>query len=187
MIKERTELVTPALSGLLDFWLGKCTNGNPPVSSTIAPQELRPWKDNIVIFEVINDEDFVYSYYGRKLAEAFGRSRLGATLDALPPDQHAILAAEYAAVRRERLPVSRVHMADFGRGLGSWERLVLPLSSDGASVDKLLVAAYELSTPQPESEPAVPRMPESAGFDQTSFDQTSFDQTATDEHTKAPA
>ncbi|WP_211099819.1 PAS domain-containing protein [Azospirillum brasilense] len=144
MIKERTELATPHLSGLLDFWLTKCIGGKPPVSSTVAPADLRPWKDNIVIFEVIGDDDFVYSYYGQSLAAAFGHSRLGATLDDLPEEQRAILRPEYASLLRERLPVARVYTADFSGVMRTWERLALPMSSDGETIDKILVAAYEL-------------------------------------------
>jgi len=149
MIKERTELATPHLSGLLDFWLTKCTGDKPPVSSTIAPADLRPWKDNIVIFEVIGEDDFVYSYYGKALAEAFGHSRLGATLDELPEEQRAILRPEYESARRERLPVARVYTADFAGTTRTWERLVLPMSSDGELIDKILVAAYELTGERP--------------------------------------
>lgn len=145
MIKERTELATSALSGLLDFWLTKSLDGQPPVPSSIAPADLRPWKDNIVIFEVIGDDDFVYSYYGKELAAAFGHSRLGATLDDLPEEQRAILRPEYESVRRERLPVARVYTADFSGVMRTWERLVLPMSSDGEHIDKLLVAAYEMT------------------------------------------
>ncbi|MBP2295129.1 PAS domain-containing protein [Azospirillum rugosum] len=145
MIKERTELATPHLSGLLDFWLTKRVGDKPPISSTIAPADLRPWKDNIVIFEVIGEDDFVYSYYGKALAAAFGHSRLGATLDELPEEQRAILRPEYASVLRERMPVARVYTADFGGTTRSWERLALPMSSDGDLIDKILVAAYELT------------------------------------------
>jgi hypothetical protein len=145
MTKERTELATPALKGLLDFWRGKCAGGKTPVSSTITPAELRPWKNNIVIFEVIGEDDFVYSYYGRALADAFGHSRLGHTLDALPLEQQTVLRAEYAAVQRDRQPVARTHTAVFGGTQRTWERLVLPLSSDGDAVDKLLVAAFEIA------------------------------------------
>lgn len=146
MTKERTELATPSLSGLLDFWLTKCVNGQPPAPETISPVDLRPWKDNIVVFEVIGDDAFVYSYYGKALAAAFGQSRLGATLDDLPPEQRAVLLPEYDTVRRERLPIARIHTADFGGRQRSWERLVLPMSSDGTTIDKLLVAAYEMPT-----------------------------------------
>lgn len=160
MIKERTELATPHLSGLLDFWLTKCIGGKPPVSSTVAPADLRPWKDNIVIFEVIGDDDFVYSYYGQSLAAAFGHSRLGATLDDLPEEQRAILRPEYASLLREQLPVARVYTADFSGVMRTWERLALPMSSDGETIDKILVAAYELPPDEP---PCAALIPAAAG------------------------
>lgn len=144
MIKERNELATSALSGLFDFWRTKHCGEKPPVASTIAPADLRLWKDNIVIFEVIGDGEYVYSYYGQALAAAFGHSRLGATLDELPTEQRAILLPEYETVRREKIPVTRIYTADFSGVIRSWERLALPLSSDGQIIDKLLVAAYEL-------------------------------------------
>lgn len=149
MMKERTELSTPALSGLLDFWLSKCSGGNPPVSSTITPAELRPWKDNIVIFELIGEDNYVYSYYGKALEKAWGHSRLGHTLDALPDDQRRTLHEEYENVLRERLPVARVYTGSFDGVARTWERLVLPLSSDADIVDKLLVAAFEMPNSSP--------------------------------------
>ncbi len=144
MTMQSTELEIPALGALLDFWLARCVGGNPPLASAISPVELRDWKDHIAVFEVFGDGDFVYSYYGKALEEAFGHSRLGATLDDLPDEPRAILWAEYAAVCRERLPVARVHTASFDGVERSFERLVLPLGSDGGAVDKLIVAAYEI-------------------------------------------
>jgi hypothetical protein len=149
MMKDRTELSMPALSGLLDFWLSKCSGGNPPVSSTITPAELRPWKDNIVIFEIVGEDDYVYAYYGKALEKAWGHSRLGRTLNVLPDDQRKTLHSEYESVLRERLPVARVYTGSFDGIARTWERLVLPLSSDGGTVDKLLVAAYEMPNSSP--------------------------------------
>lgn len=141
---ERPELSTPALNSLLDFWLSKCDGGNPPVSSTISPAELRPWKDNIVIFEIVGDDDFVYSYYGKGLEQAWGHSRLGHTLDALPDNQRSLVRWEYDIALRERLPIARLYTGDFDGTTRAFERLVLPLSSDGSAADKLMVCAYEV-------------------------------------------
>lgn len=141
---ERPELATPALNSLLDFWLSKCSGGTPPVSSSISPTELRPWKDNIVIFEIVGDDDFVYSYYGKALEQAWGHSRLGHTLDALPDDQRRLVRGEYDTALRERLPIARLYTGDFDGTARAFERLVLPLSSDGTTVDKLMVCAYEI-------------------------------------------
>ncbi|MBK3731990.1 PAS domain-containing protein [Azospirillum brasilense] len=188
MIKERTELATPHLSGLLDFWLTKCIGGRPPVSSSIAPADLRPWKDNIVIFEVIGDDDFVYSYYGQSLAAAFGHSRLGATLDDLPEEQRAILRPEYASLLRERLPVARVYTADFSGVMRTWERLALPMSSDGETIDKILVAAYEQPPDEPPCAALIPAAANEETDDEAELDVDALDDDEPDaDGTAAPA
>ncbi|MCW2244730.1 hypothetical protein M2352_000321 [Azospirillum fermentarium] len=115
------------------------------MSSSISPTELRPWKDNIVIFEIVGDDDFVYSYYGKALERAWGHSRLGHTLDALPDDQRRLVRGEYDTALRERLPIARLHTGDFDGVTRAFERLVLPLSNDGVTVDKLMVCAYEVT------------------------------------------
>ncbi|MBV5335912.1 PAS domain-containing protein, partial [bacterium] len=149
MTVQKTEPGTPALIDLLDLWLARSQNGAPPRASALSPVDLRPWKDHLVVFEVAADDVYVYTYYGQALVEAFGRSRLGATLDELPDSQRTILASEYAAVIAERLPTSRVHTADFDGRTRSFERLVLPLLGDGDGVDKLLAVAYEIADPPP--------------------------------------
>ena len=67
-----------------------------------------------------------------------------------------MLQPEYETVRRERLPVARVHTAVFGGRTRSFERLVLPMSSDGVSIDKLLVAAYEMTPRELAARPPLP-------------------------------
>lgn len=151
MTLQGTEPATPELTDLLDFWLSRSLAGAPPRAGELSPADLRRWKDHLVVFEVAAEDVYVYTFYGAALAEAFGGSRLGATLDELPEQQRAVLASEYAAVIAEGLPACRVHTADFFGRTRSFERLVLPLLGDGRVVDKLLVAAYELPavTPKP--------------------------------------
>lgn len=144
MTLQGAEPATPELAGLLDFWLSRAKGGAPPRAADLSPADLRRWKDHLVVFEVAAEEVYVYTFYGRALADAFGGSRLGATLDELPAAQRAVLATEYAAVIAEGLPACRVHSANFNGRFRSFERLVLPLRGDGDRVDKLLVAAYEL-------------------------------------------
>lgn len=141
---QGAEPATPELLGLLDYWLSRSGRGLPPRADALSPVDLRAWKDHLVVFEVAAEDVYVYTFYGAALAEAFGGSRLGATLDELPEHQRAVLASEYAAVIADGLPACRVHTADFNGRFRSFERLVLPLLGEGSRVDKLLVAAYEL-------------------------------------------
>lgn len=158
MILQGAEPVTTELVGLLDFWLSRSGPGKPPRADALSPVNLRRWKDHLVIFEVAADDVYVYTFYGAALAEAFGGSRLGATLDELPDQQRSVLASEYAAVIADGLPACRVHTADFNGRTRSFERLVLPLLGEAGRVDKLLVAAYEVLFPSllPQSNAATP-------------------------------
>jgi hypothetical protein len=134
----------PDLRKLHAFWLGYCGDGTVALASEIDPGDLRPWIGNLVIMDVIEGDNFVYSYYGDAFEKAFGETMVGKSIELLPADQRALLQGEYDAVRRERLPKLRRYTADFGGRTATWERLVLPLTSDGTAVDKLMVAAYQL-------------------------------------------
>lgn len=142
---QRTPLLsTQPLRDLLSFWRARCSVEDIPLSAEVAPQDIRAWMPNIVIMQALSDERFVYAFYGRSFTRAFGESHLGQTLDQLPEAQRALLHDEYRRACRERRPVARIYTADFDGETQTWERLVLPLRSDGETVDKLLVAAYRM-------------------------------------------
>jgi len=144
MAEEPTGLRHPELSSLCAFWHKQRPEGGLPLASDMEPADLRRWLPNLLIMHVQKDGSFFYSYYGRSLARAFGESRLGQTLADLPEAVRDILRQEYEAVCRQRSPINRVYTATFNGVRQTWERVVLPLSSDGQAIDKLLVAAYEL-------------------------------------------
>ena len=134
----------PKLQSLYDYWSGKRAGRELLAADELDPAELRRWIGHLVVVDATAEGAFVYSYYGATLEKAFGRPMAGQSLELLPEAQRAILRDEYQSVRVDRQPVMRTYTAAFEGGTATWERLVLPLSSDGAQVDKLLVAAYRL-------------------------------------------
>lgn len=148
MAQQTFVLYHPKLRALYSLWLEQCTEDGLPLAAELDPADLRPWLGNLLVMDCIEGEDFIYSYYGKSFATAFGENKIGQSIGNLPEPQRQILHAEYDRVRTERLPVARVYTADFDGHTESWERLVLPLSGDGRNVEKLLVAAYELERPQ---------------------------------------
>jgi len=134
----------PKLRSLYDYWNGKIAGRPVLAAEELEPAELRRWIGHLVVVDATAEGAFVYSYYGATLEKAFGRSMVGQSLEFLPESQRSILRDEYQTVRLDRQPVTRTYTADFEGGPATWERLVLPLSSDGGEVDKLLVAAYPL-------------------------------------------
>jgi len=137
----------PRLQALYALWRQRRGSGVLPLAEAFNPPELRMWLGNLLLLDVRRDDDFVYRYYGQGLADAFGTDMVGQSIAGLPPEQRDILHAEYDRVRAERIPLSRAYTAVFEDGPATWERLVLPLSDDGESVSKLLVAAYRLDVP----------------------------------------
>ncbi len=135
----------PKLKALHAFWLQQCAGAKLPMAADLQPADLRPWLDNLVVMEVGEGDDFVYAYYSQAFAKAFGEDRVGQSIDDLPAEQAEILRAEYAQLQADRLPLSRVYTARFDDADRTWERLVLPLFAETGEVEKLLVAAYELT------------------------------------------
>jgi hypothetical protein len=136
----------PKLQALLALWNERVADGpsSVPVPDQIDPMDMRPWIGNLVIMDVIEGDNFIYAYYGTQFASAFGKDMLGKSVDLLPDEQRTLIQKEYETVRRNRLPLTRTYTASFEGKLETWERLVLPLSADGETVDKLMVAAYRL-------------------------------------------
>ena len=134
----------PKLDALLQLWREHRWEDQLPAAADFDPLMLRPWAGNLVILDIGRDDEFVYAYYGDAFAAAFGGDQVGQPISALPAPQRNILKDEYERARTQRVPLSRIYTADFGKGFASWERLVLPLASDGKTVDKLMVAAFEL-------------------------------------------
>ena len=134
----------PKLQRLYDYWSGRRADSTVPLVDRLEPSDMREWIGNLLVMDVVEGDNFVYSYYGRSFEQAFGIDMVGKSIELLPAGQRDLLQAEYDRVRQAAEPTARTYTADFGGRQATWERLVLPLSTDGAAVDKLLVAAYEL-------------------------------------------
>ena len=134
----------PKLQSLLEFWRRQQADAAVPVAEDLDPEDLKEWLGNLLIMDVIEGDNFIYSYYGESFERAFGESMVGKSIELLPDAQRALLHDEYERARIGRAPIARVYTAEFDGKLATWERLVLPLSTNGEKVDKLMVSAYQL-------------------------------------------
>lgn len=134
----------PRLKALYALWLRLCAGGSFPALDGMTPADLRPWLDDMAIVGLDDTAGYVYRYYSPAYAAAFGTDLTGCSLARIAADRAVVLAAEYDAVRAERLPVSRVYSALFDGQQQTWERLVLPFFDLDGEVSKLLVAAYRV-------------------------------------------
>ena len=138
------EVLHPTLLGLYEVWEAQRGEQPMPTWDDIAKLDLKRWRDNLVVIEVVGREKYVYRYYGAKFVELFGKDMTGRTLDGLPDEQKALIEFEYEYARSRRRPTWRVYSGDFDGDIVTWQRLILPISSDGEAVDTLLVGAYEV-------------------------------------------
>jgi hypothetical protein len=149
------------LCALHRFWLDKKrrAGGRLPRRSEIRPEDLKPWLGWVNLLEVVDGgRDFVFRLYGSNVAREFGRDLTGRGVGDLPPEHVPIVTAPFARVIRERVPCASRHHILFEDGRSFvWERLILPLAEDGATVDILLIALYRvLLTEKGGAKPASP-------------------------------
>jgi hypothetical protein len=117
--------------------------------------DVREWLGHLHLVQVLEQgRDFRYLVFGTELAVSFGIDLTGKTTTALVPDTREALLGAYREVVAKRRP--QVLEADPVLKSALWrvEDLLLPLSSDGRRVDRLLIGAYPIA----ESDAALPNL-----------------------------
>lgn len=140
----------PRLKSLLSWWIA-AGRGAPPPRSVATPEALAAWLDHVAVADRA-DGDWRYRRYGQGFAREFAGGPLDGRLNALPPEQRAVLTAEYDRIAQSGEAAARRHTALFpapdSYGAGAppramtWERLALPLAADATGPAAILVAAY---------------------------------------------
>ena len=129
-----------------------------PSRADLDVLELRQWLGNLHLVEVVDGgRDFVHRVYGTELALAFGADLTGKGMSAVPDDLRERARREYAQVYRSGRPLVVDSDPIVRSALRRVEKIILPLSTDGRSVDRLLIGAFPSITAarasaQPESE-----------------------------------
>ncbi len=135
------------LAALYRYWSDKGAGRPAPPRSEIDPVEVPALLGNIVLIDVRPDLDrwraerFVYRLIGAKISLAVGSELTGQSVaEVQPPHVSEALTALYERVIDTVTP--QVSRYDRPLANGVWAdftSLALPLSTDGRSVDKLLV------------------------------------------------
>jgi hypothetical protein len=136
------DITHPHLRDLHAYWQRKKAGRRLPARGDVEPSEiprLLPW---IALVEVTeNPQRFFFRLAGTKIETFYGAKVSGRWLDELDFSEHnAAIAAQYAAAAQSGEPsVARFAFTkQDGRHL-EYERVLLPLSSDGSKVDMLLI------------------------------------------------
>jgi hypothetical protein len=135
-------IVHPRLRNLLAFWNAKRGDRMLPARTAIDALDLWEWLGNLLLIESAPEGEFRYRVYGTGLAEYYGRDLTGKTTAALRPEVRAVVRGEYAAVCRSGQPLLVTHTRHVREQPTRVEKLILPFSGDGCTVDRLLAGAY---------------------------------------------
>jgi hypothetical protein len=128
---------------LRDLWDAARGDQPAPTYAQFDVLERPEWRGHLSLLEAVDGgTDFHYRVYGSALAAYYGRDLTGKTTRTLSPAVGNLVRREYAEAYMRGRPML-VERRRRVRGVSiNIAKLILPLSSDGKSVDLLLAASY---------------------------------------------
>ncbi|MGD1879714.1 MAG: PAS domain-containing protein [Kiloniellaceae bacterium] len=135
------------LRRLYDYWRSRCREGANPSRRDIDPLDIPDLLPNVFLLDVVGDaEDFVFRLAGTLVEDAFSMPLRGKSITEIQKAAGTpIPVAQHVEVARGGGPRYRegtVLVA--GREHWKTHRLLLPLSSDGETIDVLMGGAIFL-------------------------------------------
>lgn len=147
-----TALVEPRLRRLYDYWRERWRGEAPPARADIDPAELKPLLPNLALVDVEEEpRRFRFRLVGTDIVQRYGEEITGRRLDEVGLGcELAAIAEQYDETVREQAPTyCRHELPRPGGKRVKYERLLLPLSSDGRRIDMLLGGYYPLGLDTP--------------------------------------
>ena len=134
---------------LRELWTAKRPSPRKlPSFATFDALELRPWADNLAIYDVGRDADgqpfYRYRRVGVGVAQLEGADHSGKMLhDVFSPVEASAIVSQFNAAIDSKRPVDVHDTVDLpGGGAAKWDRIILPLSSTATTADELMVLTY---------------------------------------------
>ena len=150
MTFSREDIGHPKLRELYDFWERKRAGRFAPTRADIDPVELpRELIGSVFVYAVQRERPeappttYLLKLFGTNLVDLVGRDLTGLTFDEIfvGPQRDAI-RREYDHVATTGEPLCAVRDSGWsGRDYRRYHRLLLPLSEDGRTVDRLMGGA----------------------------------------------
>ncbi|MDE2111403.1 MAG: PAS domain-containing protein [Alphaproteobacteria bacterium] len=143
------KLKNPDVRQVYEYWLSKASHERLPSRADIRPHELKQLAARAFLIDVLRKPlHFKVRFFGSRLVDWAGRDLTGLVIreadNGVPWRQ---LFHEYRSVVETRQPRHDEHSAGWGKEYQRYERIVLPLSSDGQTVDMLFGALDLHATP----------------------------------------
>jgi len=133
------------LLSLYRYWSGKRRGRSMPSRAALEVLELKQWLGYLHLVEVSREApEFRYRVFGTQIAAQLGFDLTGASVDDNPPSGVRELRRGYEEVVARKAPLYQVHEMIGRKGAFRYNRMLLPLSDDDQTVDRVLVLSYPL-------------------------------------------
>lgn len=144
------DLVHPELGALFSFWQIKAGTRAAPTRQNLDVLDLKQWLPHIQLVDVIgNCSDIRYRVVGTWIVDRYGQDDTGRTMTEIGlTDRTREVMNEFLASAMTMTPRSIIrpfYDQDSVKEFSSAERLMLPLSTNGQTCDKVLSAIYYLT------------------------------------------
>lgn len=137
----------PDLAWAYAYWQSKCDGRIAPRRKDIDPLEMPDILPRILLADVVSTpdgDDFQYRLSGTGICDIHGQELTALRpKDLTPPPYGALIHDHYLAACRSRSPRADVIILQTDRRARSYARLLLPLSDDGETINKLLAVDSE--------------------------------------------
>jgi hypothetical protein len=138
----------PDLVFALEYWKSKCRGRFAPARADIDPAEIVALLPRILLADVEHDNagsvDFRYRLSGTGICSVHQKDLTGLRPSELaPPPYGQLVIAHYHAAVERRAPLAHVIALQTNKESRSYARIILPLSSDGSVIDKLMMVDSE--------------------------------------------
>lgn len=143
--------LSPFMREPFAYWLAKRGGREMPARDDLDPLEMRAWLPQTMLFEPVAGGDFRARLVGTDVRERVGVEMTGRLASELPIPREMAMSVvnDFHEVLRGRRPTYRRHehaSLITGKPI-RFERLLMPLASDGGRIDMLFGVRRELPDP----------------------------------------
>jgi hypothetical protein len=144
--QERSRIaMLPEIGALYRFWRDAKEGGTLPTRRALGPETLRPWLGSLSIYEHLREgDDFRIRLDGTKIVAMTGEDWTGRLVSEIDRRFGADLLGCCREVCRLHLPLFDSALPLFQKSYRCAQRLLLPLSRDGAEATQVLMALVAL-------------------------------------------
>jgi hypothetical protein len=139
------DIANPQLRAFRDLWESKRRDGKLPGRGDFDIDDFVPFMGRLAMLDVVDGgRDFRFRLYGTVIVEEYKKEMTGKLASEFRADFVGPIMTGYKAAHDTKRPYVDTIDIDAPDMHYVWDRIVVPLASDGETVDVILVYSQEL-------------------------------------------